>query len=247
MHIAPNQVHIWQSHRTFSSNETVYNEQINLLDHEEKRRALRFHFPIHRNRFIHVHATLRTILSDYLQCNAKDIRFGKAAHGKPFIETPRTSLAFNLSHTEEEVVCAIHADSPLGIDIETMKKREEESMAARFFAESEYTALMQCKPSQRMAAFYALWVGKEAILKAAGLGLHASLKDVVIQLNKANQFVAFENKVWQLMLRDVLPHYKLALACSQEVTQLVYYTHAEETAVITKIEQLRNDTERKNT
>src|SRR5947199_249503 len=54
-----------------------------VLSREEKARAARFHFDLHRNRFVAGRAWLRIVLANYLGIKPSKIAFSYSAAGKP--------------------------------------------------------------------------------------------------------------------------------------------------------------------
>jgi 4'-phosphopantetheinyl transferase len=56
---------------------------LDLLSPDERERATRFHFPIHRQRFIAARGLLRTVLARYVNTSPQSLRFSYGPHGKP--------------------------------------------------------------------------------------------------------------------------------------------------------------------
>lgn len=92
--------------------------------------------------------------------------------GKPVFPENK-EIFFNISHSGTYVGLAF-GKRELGLDMESVK-RADLRVAKRFFREEEYEYLANLEESVRADAFCRLWTGKEAILKAAGKGLAASL------------------------------------------------------------------------
>lgn len=86
--------------------------------------------------------------------------------GKPCLRDNRAQ--FNLSHSGNMVVLAV-SDAPIGVDVEQIRHSPlEQDAAMQCFTPKEAEWLQ----SQRGdAAFFRLWTGKEAIMKATGKGL----------------------------------------------------------------------------
>lgn len=96
------------------------------------------------------------------------VRYGK--NNKPYIE----GIHFNLSHSEEKVMCAI-SDREVGCDVEKVTDIDME-IAKRFFYTTEY-ALIAGKRNhrERCETFFRLWTLKESFMKATGLGMELAL------------------------------------------------------------------------
>src|SRR5690606_10381703 len=78
-----NAVHIWRCDLATLS--PVDYE--GLLSGEERERAARFHFPLHRARYIVGRGVLRALLGRYLGQHPDQLKFTANAHGKPELET----------------------------------------------------------------------------------------------------------------------------------------------------------------
>jgi 4'-phosphopantetheinyl transferase len=158
---------------------------VSLLDDDERLRAGRFHFKADRDRFVGRHALLRLMLTRCAPIAPASWRFGTGSHGKPFIVHPAdTGLHFNLSHTKGLVACAVTRAGDIGLDIETIDPGYPALRVADFgFAVEEIAALRKAAPRQRPTIFAALWVLKEAYVKAIGKGLSIPLDSFAFGLD----------------------------------------------------------------
>ncbi|MBQ8507156.1 MAG: 4'-phosphopantetheinyl transferase superfamily protein [Clostridia bacterium] len=82
--------------------------------------------------------------------------------GKPYLPG---GICFNLSHSGSKVVLAVD-EAEVGIDIEQITPWST-AVARQVFTADEQKWLLRQSTD---AAFYRLWTGKEAIMKALGLG-----------------------------------------------------------------------------
>lgn len=161
---------------------------------DEQERANRFRFERDRNRFICGRGIVRHILSQYLAQAPDAIRFTYSDRGKPSIATASlppelAAFSFNVSHSHQWLLCAIAPDLQVGIDLEAFREIEAIKLAERFFVPSEQQWLKSQPAEQLEAAFYELWVCKEAYLKAVGTGL-VGLSDIEVQRLSTEPFVA---------------------------------------------------------
>jgi 4'-phosphopantetheinyl transferase len=147
------------------------------LSDDERNRAARFRFAHDRRRFCAARTLLRRLLGDRLGLAGPAVRLGAGPWGKPFLLDPAAGsqlaphLEFNLSHSGPLAVFAV-AEQPLGVDIERADPDLEwPALAQRFFAPEEYRAISTLPDGDRREAFFACWTRKEALVKAAGLGL----------------------------------------------------------------------------
>ncbi len=147
-----------------------------VLDAEEVERANRFRFPHLRRRFVVARGLLRTLLAAYTAARPEDLVFTYGDKGKPFLNEPRTSLQFNLSHSEEMALLGICGEHELGVDIEWLRPMPDAlSIAQHFFSANEILDLKTVPTAQIAPAFFNCWTRKEAYIKAVGDGLSAPL------------------------------------------------------------------------
>lgn len=147
-----------------------------LLFHVSKERQLRI------KRFVKIDDAYRSLIGDLLVRFALKERYGSIDrelkietndYGKPFLSEYR-SIHYNISHSGEYVVCAVHDDA-VGVDIEYMGPYDL-PLAKEFFTEEEYQDLLNAK-DDGLATFYDIWTLKESYVKAVGEGLSKPLKD----------------------------------------------------------------------
>jgi len=177
--LAEDAVHIWRVPLAASS--TILAGYHRLLAPEEGARAARFHFEIHRTRFVIARARLRILLASYLGCEPAGLAFTYTEHGKPY---PSGSwLTFNLSHAHEMAVIGVARNRAIGVDIEHMRAElAGEEIAERYFAGAEVRALRSFLPEEQPAAFFRCWTRKEAYIKGRGEGLSMPLADFEVCL-----------------------------------------------------------------
>lgn len=124
----------------------------------------------HGLRFKNGRAALRLVLGNYLLEPPGSLQFSLGPHGKPYI--PASKIRFNISHSGDVLVIAVARDFEVGIDIEVLRKVDDlRAIAAQFFGPREIESLARIDPSSIDRAFLKIWVRKEAVLKAAGIGL----------------------------------------------------------------------------
>lgn len=95
-------------------------------------------------------------------------------NGKPYLKEI-SGLKFNLSHSEERVMCVI-SEKEVGCDVEWMKKPNYK-MAEYFLTKEEITMLNRSNSEEKQVMFYRFWTLKESFMKAVGLGMKIPLKD----------------------------------------------------------------------
>ena len=145
------------------------------LSGEERRRAARHRFAVHRTRFVAGRAALREVLSVYLDVSPSKVPLVVGEGGKPRLADDG-ELDFNLAHSEDVALVAVTRGRAVGVDVERLRRGVPyERLARRFFAPGEAEALRRVPARLRPAAFFACWTRKEAWLKASGHGLERGL------------------------------------------------------------------------
>jgi 4'-phosphopantetheinyl transferase len=184
--INPEPIHLWWA-RT-DSPEFDLTQTAAVLSDDEKKRADRFHFPHLRRRFIVSHGMLRSILGYYLQQPPASLKFFNDARGKPHLKIPDhgQKIFFSLSHSHDMALCAIAWDLQIGADIEHIRPLSHmESIARKYFSESELKSILDASSSDRNRNFFFYWTMKEACLKASGEGL-TGLRKLEIAFHSLN-------------------------------------------------------------
>lgn len=215
-------LHLWFTRLNDDSHQTSY---LQLLDPEERTRANRFKFALHRQRFIIAHTGLRSILSLYLNISPSSIQIHKTPEGKPYLE--QSELQFNLSHSHDLAVYAFTTHTPVGIDIEKIRDTYNEGVAQRFFSVNEYEAFSKQPNEQKQVEFFRIWTSKEALIKALGKGLRFPLTSFSIPPRETNQEIHLKNQLppqtWHLKTIDFFPGYALACVSAQPLTEVSYF------------------------
>ena len=154
------------------------------LSPDERKRAVRYVFPRHRERFIAGRAFLRLLLAQYLGTDAGDLTFRYGPHGKPALADDQDGLQFNLAHCGSLAVCALaRGGAELGVDVERLRPIPDANDVARSsFSPNEVAELESVEGPARLQAFYNAWTRKEAFLKALGDGLARPLDSFDVTL-----------------------------------------------------------------
>ncbi len=155
------------------------------------------------------------------------------AHGKPLLSClyQGAPIQFNVSHSGNYLAIVIASgNDAVGIDIEQIKpQRRWQEIAEQYFTPSELQ-LLQAQPSTEQAAmFYRLWVLKEALLKAKGVGLTAPLAAYdfsraelhavsATRLQSVHRWRETTAQVWQSWLMAPTPQLLLAVTLATAQT-----------------------------
>jgi 4'-phosphopantetheinyl transferase len=174
--LAPGMVDIW--HIDIAPPPDKIATSRTLLSADEIERVARFHFDVHRNRYIAGRAALRAILAQYLETSPQALAFVYGEKGKPALvaELNTRGLEFNLSHSHDRALLGITVGSIIGVDIERINLEfGTDEIATHFFSAFEVDTLLAVPKPERGATFFNCWTRKEAYIKAVGEGLSLPL------------------------------------------------------------------------
>jgi 4'-phosphopantetheinyl transferase len=149
-------------------------EAFELLDAGERDRVQRKRRPEDRALTTLAYVCHRLLLSAVLECAPREVGLGRDGRGCPIVAGDR--LMTSLSHAEGLVAIAVSSGGPVGIDIEpAIRAGDMGEIAGRVCHPRELAALSALPDSQRERALLSLWVRKEALLKAAGIGMEVEM------------------------------------------------------------------------
>lgn len=156
------------------------------LSADERGRAERFVFEVHRRRFTAARGLLREVLGGELGTPPAAVRFDYGPRGKPALAYDlETELRFNVSHAQERAILAIARGLELGVDIEAVRQSiDHAAIAKRFFSPKERDALLALPEAARADAFFTIWTRKEAYVKLLGGGLLIPLDSFDVSLGE---------------------------------------------------------------
>jgi 4'-phosphopantetheinyl transferase len=205
------------------------------LSSDEREKAERFRFDLHRDRFVAARGWLRTVLGSCLGVAPERVGFRYGRNGKPALEPElyRSGLRFNVSHSQGLGLCAIAKDRDVGIDLELVKPLADlERVAYHFFSPREVAALRDLRGDQKLLGFYACWTRKEAFIKATGEGLSRPLHEFAVTVRAGAEprleWVAddpTEVGRWSLAELRPAPGYLAALAVEGPLRALSFGTN----------------------
>jgi len=145
-------------------------------------------------------AWLRSILAFETGCSPSAVQLarqcascGSTAHGKLF--TPSVpSLDFSVSHSGPYIACAVSHSSIVGIDLEP-NHRNVVDLVSRFCTAKEAAYIARARNSDKQERALRIWVRKEAVLKACGLGLSAEM----CRIDVMEPTCILRGKAWELI------------------------------------------------
>jgi len=204
-----------------------------ILDAEEQRRAERFVRPAHREHFVAAHAGLRRWLAACTAAKPEALRFASTGAGqKPRLQS--SSVHFSLSHSQDWAAAVIVDGHETGIDIEAIRAIKPE-LPQRFFSEEEQTELATLTGEAWLHGCFHAWTRKEALLKAIGVGLALPLRAFSVSVLPAVHAALLASELpelrvgsWNLVDIDCIPGYCGALAIPRDVEQVAIFVIKDE-------------------
>ena len=179
------ELHIWRT--KVSKNEYNLEFYWNLLSQDEQVRAKEFYFVRDRNRYIIARGILRSLIANYAGITPENILFKYTEYGKPYLAVNNdfSEIKFNLAHSKDSIVYAFTQNIDVGIDIEFINKDfVMEDVVNYCCSKQEQSILQKLSRFEKHYYFYKLWVIKEALVKAMGIGLSYDLRQIHINFGK---------------------------------------------------------------
>ena len=182
-------IHVW--HATLAATPENLAGAAEMLPATEREKTALVTSQAQRARLTLSRAWVRGILAKYLNQPAPDITIRRSARGKPHVVADgeeTAPLQFSVSHSADHMLVAVTRSDDVGVDLERMTRLADvERIAARFFAQGEYDALLALPADQRADAFFRAWVRKESVVKALGTGIAAAFDAFTVSLSGDTQ------------------------------------------------------------
>lgn len=169
--LAPDEVHLWRV--SLDASCECLHAFAQTLSADERARADRYRFEVHRRRFVVGRGALRALLGRYCGQAPAEIRFAYGPWGKPSLAGPPVSapIYFSASGSEDCALYAFTLVGEIGVDVERVRAIPEwQDIAGRVLARAHHTA-----PPATLTDFFRAWTQHEAHVKALGIGLGAAL------------------------------------------------------------------------
>lgn len=172
-------------------------------------KALRYKFEKDAYNFV----AGRLLLKKALQELGREAQFGHISlqdNGKPVLE----GVYFNISHTQDLVVCALSTEGEIGVDVEMVKPVTLENFK-HAFTENEWAQIVNAPDPIRK--FYWYWTRKESIIKAMGITLSYMNQ---VELDASLDYVVALGKTWHLVDLDLSQKFFGSLCSEAEIDDL---------------------------
>lgn len=188
--LTTNEIHLWSVDPQKIQQPELLQAYSHLLSPEETTKQQRFRFEKNRHSALITRAFVRDLLSCYADVSPADWMFIKGAKDKPEIVNPPLPLRFNISHTDDMIICAVMLNDDIGCDVENTRRTSDVlSIAKHSFSNVEVNDLLAQPATQQVSRFFDYWTLKESYIKAWGLGLSIPLKDFSFTLQDSHQQV----------------------------------------------------------
>lgn len=186
-----------------------------LLDAADTARALRQRNASHREDLTLTYALHRLLLGARTGVDAVAVPLVRDALGCPRLRD--SPMHTSLSHSGGWAAMAVTAAGPVGVDMEPIDRRAVmPEIAERLCHPSEFAALAGLASSERAAALLELWVRKEALLKAAGVGMAREMDTFCAPDGSVQQLSPPESGETQLRMLRAGPDVVAAVAAPPE-------------------------------
>ncbi len=186
MMINHNEVHLWSA-KVHPLTQHIAETYITWLSDSERKRYDRLATSRGRHQFLVTRALVRSALSIYLQVNPEEVEFRYGHYGKPMLD-PACGLHFNLSNTNDLVVCLVSCSGPVGVDMEKCTRKEELfEIANGFLSSAEYKELSFLPVNIQKERALSLWTLKEAFVKVLGIGMNCPLDTIRVEFDDQNK------------------------------------------------------------
>lgn len=129
-----------------------------------------------------IHHFRNQLLSEQLQVSIQHEQLATTEHGKPYLVN-FSEFYFNHSHSQKNYALATSRNMPdIGVDIEDLDRKVRfEAFANHAFHAYELKHWNDLQ--QDSGYWFKVWTTKEAVLKAAGLGVRLNLNELNTQVH----------------------------------------------------------------
>ncbi len=183
---------------------------------DEQARYRRMGAPLRQRQFLWGRILLRQALAQATGLMPQHLRLACRADGKLYlVDAPQWH--FSLSHAGQQLWAAVDT-LPVGVDGEYLRPgRDVLAVARRTWPAGERAMLAATPPDARLLRFYTLWTRKEALAKASGTGLMATLA-----LDVTQDQVTWGGQTWHFHSLATPEAYVATVACAAPGCMALY-------------------------
>lgn len=125
----------------------------------------------------------RILISEYLEINYWEICYYYNEYNKPYVYCNNNQkIYFNISHSKEYLVIGISKAHEIGVDVEKIVLKPR-TLPKEIFTYQELQLFNKYDEIYKNQAAYNMWVQKEAICKALGVGITIELNQFSVRVN----------------------------------------------------------------
>ncbi|MEU1466803.1 4'-phosphopantetheinyl transferase superfamily protein [Streptomyces sp. NPDC005761] len=117
------------------------------------------------------HTLLVRTAADMLDVPPSELWLAHEEGGRPFLGGAGGALEVSVTHARGALAVALTSGSPVGVDVEVVRRLRAEALARAWLAPVEADWVAGLPEEDRSAAFLWLWTQKESVGKALGRGL----------------------------------------------------------------------------
>lgn len=176
--------------------EEQFKDCLSRVSAQRREKVLKYKFASGREQSLRAYMLLQQLLKEEYGITEPPV-FRELENGKPVI-IGHEDIHFNMSHCKNAVACAV-SDKPIGIDVERIQDKVNESLAQYVLNEKELEDITPLK-------FARLWTMKEAVVKLTGRGITGKE-----QLRPLLNDYYNGKSPWQIITKD-FPDYVVAIA-----------------------------------
>jgi 4'-phosphopantetheinyl transferase len=170
----PPDLSLWRVDVAFDA--ALHDDAFSGLSENERARVKSFHRIKDALRFATVRAALRQLLADRIGVMPEKVWLANGEFGRPVL-MQEPSLDFNVSHSGSYGLIALSSRRLVGVDIEMRATHADWRAVAELVLNSaERASIERLNAAEQLRAFYDVWVMKESIVKAAGVGLAKDIR-----------------------------------------------------------------------
>lgn len=181
-----------------------------LIDSEQSARVDRRRSSVQRAELTLAYAMHRLVLGWALDIDPTRVPLMREPSGKPYVKD--STLATSLSHTCGFVAIGLCRSSPMGIDLERIDRALELPEIAALVCHATEAELACGDPLFVGMNLLELWVRKESVLKAAGVGLAYPMSDFAAPLGQVLRLPVTTRAPIRLRMLDAGPSCVAAIA-----------------------------------
>ena len=155
------------------------------------------------------------VVAAALGISADALELEKDGYGRPVISAPATDLRFSVAHSCGLTLIALAIEAEVGVDVECFNRDVTDWMMWEQTLTRDEISHLPADRTVRNATLLRHWVRREALLKAAGVGV--AIEPRSIELSVHGRIAALPRALapaasWSL--HDVaIPGYAAAIAC----------------------------------